>query len=374
MSVLDYMTFGSCVSIRGLMRLATDLSVSGMNNPSDLINVVYNPLSCSTYVRMGSSLSLFGIMRLGASLSVLDMSGFGSSLSLRSFARLGSTLSVLDLVNLGASMSLRSLVRFGSTLSILGGARLGSCISVFDEARLQTGKVIKFTSGSPSPPWWQMNWDTATNKFDFSLNSAIPFSITPTGGSLHGTWSAESSISASDKGLKKNVRPLHEILNLAAKGGANQAATRTSGQESWGSRPLRQTASWLLRELQPVALAQSAVGSSTPSGRYRLGFDADQAERVVPSLVKEMPLGGKGINFQDLIAIITLASKERQQQLDAYEVKEESEAALIQDQEEELQALEKHLHSLTSRFQRLRQTEATMPMSPRFSRPLPLLI
>merc|ERR1719253_872651 len=99
---------------------------------------------------------------------------------------------------MGASLSLRCFNRFGSSLSVFGNCRFGSTVSVFDNLCLGTDKHINFEG-------WKIGWDAGNNKYTFLKDGVAqqPITITPTGGMLHGTWTVESIVSASDRFLKR---------------------------------------------------------------------------------------------------------------------------------------------------------------------------
>eukprot|EP00928_Gymnodinium_smaydae_P084009 TRINITY_DN6723_c4_g1_i3.p1 TRINITY_DN6723_c4_g1~~TRINITY_DN6723_c4_g1_i3.p1 ORF type:complete len:352 (+),score=51.27 TRINITY_DN6723_c4_g1_i3:43-1098(+) len=333
------------------------LSMAGASGKASSIpGNLLMPLSLHTYTRFGSSMSILGTMRLGASMSVLDFASFGSSLSLRSFARLGASVSVFDFAKMGASLSLRSFATIGAALSVVGIVRLGSTLSVFDSMQLSPGKAIRW-------PGWSVSYNVAGQKFAFTPDGgASPISITPTGGSLHGTWTTESILSSSDERLKRDVRPLHRTLLDRLRTSPASGDFGAAG----GAPPEAGVASWVLRALKPQRWAEepSTPGSQT---RFRFGFDASETEKVAPGVVwetsnkLEQDSSQKLINYQDLIALVVLAAQERQRQLDAAELREAEEEAQLEAQDALMEQMEAQLGSLRKRFKRLRRLTTSGP-------------
>jgi len=307
-------------------------------------------------------LSLFGMSNLGASLSVLDCIRLGSSLSLRSFSRLGSTFSVLDCANLGASMSLRSLARIGSAFSLIGFTRFGSSLSVLDVVHLGSSlslrslarlgsamAVVDFTHlgsslsirgiarfgdkiqacsklvfTSPNNYIYETDSDA---KVGFYVNNARAMSITSAGGTLHGTWTADGTISTSDRTLKENIKPLQETLRQQAfwKDKQKKSASISPATGAPGAKG-PSVASWLLRQLRPVSYN---FKKGNEAKYLRFGFIADEMEQILPQVVHELPnqpepeVGPdgekappkKGIVYTDLIAVLTTVVKDFNMQL-----------------------------------------------------------
>merc|ERR1712159_746857 len=73
--------------------------------------------------------------------------------------------------------------------------------------------------------------------------------------------------------------------------------------------------SWLLRELRPVSFTFRR-GPESNFARY--GFVAQELERVLPSVVREKD-DYKHVQYQDLIALLTLTAKAQQERLDSLE-------------------------------------------------------
>jgi len=87
----------------------------------------------------------------------------------------------------------------------------------------------------------------------------------------------------------------------------------------------------------------------------RYGFDADDTERVLPKIVRRSVTGEKQISYDDLIGLVTLGAKERQEQLDAHEQQEALESMQIQQQDNLIEELESQISAVRGRFVRLHQ-------------------
>merc|ERR1712139_281479 len=233
-------------------------------------------LSLRSFGRLGSSASVIGMRRFGSAVSVGDFVSLGSTLSLRSFSRFGSSMSVLDFLHLGSSLSLRSFARIGDYVSVTGALKVSGAITA------------KYNGGS-------MGLTTST-----------------TGGTLHGIWSSDNVVSASDRRLKRDILPLNETIRAEmrkARPEAGDKPTADAGSES------SQAVSWLLRELRPV----SFTFRRGPESKFtRYGFVAQELERVLPTVVREKD-DYKHVQYQDVIALLTLTAQSQQERLDALE-------------------------------------------------------
>jgi len=208
------------------------------------------------------------------------------------FGRFGSSLSVLDSCAIGSSLSIRSFVRLGSTLSIVGAVRLANLH--FEDA----GTIYAADSSG------------GTSR-RISLPSSGAYE-----GILHGTWSSETSVSTSDRRLKKDIAPLYRTIVEHMKAGASKR-----GGKSNDARPTKDQASsaigWMLRELRPVSYTfKGGSESKALEGRQRFGFIAQEVENVIPELVHELGKT-KHLVYQDLIAVITLAAQDHQKRLES---------------------------------------------------------
>jgi len=314
MSVLDFVHLGSSLSLRSFARASSAVSVLGVSRFGSSMSVLDfvhlgSSLSLRSFARASSALSVWGVSRFGSGLSVLDIVHLGSSLSLRSFGRFGSGLSVFDFLHLGSSLSVRSFGRFGSSMSVLDFLHLGSSLSLRSFLRagssVSTAGVLAFG---------------ATNTY-MRYNSGIDtvvagnrgLSVSSTGGTLHGVWSSDNVISASDRRLKKDIIPLHETIK-AEMDRAELASASDVGEKKEGSESA-QAVSWLLRELRPVSFTFRR-GPESKLARY--GFIAQELERTLPSVVREKD-DYKHVLYQDLIALLTLTAQSQQERLDNLE-------------------------------------------------------
>jgi len=256
-------------------------------------------LSLRGFARVAASLSVMGLARLGSSLSVGDFFGLGASVALRSFARLGSAVSVLDFANFGSSLSVRGNVRFGSDVYACG------------KLYFNTNTYLEDASGSL--------------KATVGGNTAM--TLTGTGGTLHGTWYSDTVISVSDRRLKDNIAPLSKMLRKNFEDLGADSSGAGDGAPAPPGGPPAATAStfgWVLRQLRPVSY-NFKTGSDSKNMRF--GFIADEIEKVLPQVVRELPSkegepelpGGKkkGVVYPDLIAVLTGMMKEFSGQLKA---------------------------------------------------------
>jgi len=227
-------------------------------------------------------------------------------MSLRGFARLGSSISVLDFAHLGSSLSVRGVLKVASTINVYEKLYFASNTNYIDGSDAGT-LVVKVA-------------DTQS------------MSMTSTGGTLHGTWSADSVISLSDRRLKDNIRPLPKTLqqNYANQGDLGVAPLNVPGggrdgprATSWKSKADTGSApapalSWVLRQLRPVSYN---FRQGNEAKHMRFGFIADEMERVLPQVVRELPGkrqseeakpqdATKGIVYPDLIAVLTSIVKD----------------------------------------------------------------
>merc|ERR1712194_363913 len=122
----------------------------------------------------------------GCAMSLVDFASYGSAVSLRSFARMGSSLSVLDFVHMGSTLSVRRNAKFGSDFFTYG--------NLYFSDTTYMKEVVPF-SGDP-------------NKLTVTVQGQNSMTLTSTGGTLHGTWMADTVVSILDRNLKDNILPL----------------------------------------------------------------------------------------------------------------------------------------------------------------------
>jgi hypothetical protein len=234
-----------------------------------------------------------------------------SSLSLRSFGRLGSRASVLDFFDLGSSLSVRSFVRMGSTLSVFASTTNGTRTKL----RIGAGSIehIGRTTAAVTSP----NVEMFANKDDNADNPSLSLWAAGTGtaqygGSLHGTWTSEATVTSSDRRLKTAIAPLSQVLALRAGGsgtdGIEQPLTMTVGDSDDGLRRTQQSrsdaVSSLIRFLRPVAFRYKRASESKHS---RFGFIAQELQAVLPDLVHEDSRNGmKSVRYNDLVAVLAV--------------------------------------------------------------------
>lgn len=203
---------------------------------------------------------------------------------------MGASLAVLDFVHLGSTLSVRYATKFGRDIYTHG--KLYFSENTYLEEAADTLKA--------------------------TVNGESSLSLSSTGGTLHGTWFADTVISVSDRRLKDNIKPLKKTMwqNFEALGAEQRAAVQQE-QEEQGS-PF----GWVLRQLRPVSY-YFKKGSDAKNMRF--GFIADEMERVLPQVVRELPHRKgeeekekkKGIIYPDLIAVLTGMMREFSDQMKA---------------------------------------------------------
>jgi hypothetical protein len=225
----------------------------------------------------------------------------GSSLSLRSFARVGSAVSVRGLAKFGSAMSVLDFLHLGSSLSLRSFARMGSCLSVTSTLVLGNTDIY------------------------YRTNKALTLSTT--GGNLEGVWSSDNVISLSDRRLKKDIIPLEQTI--MAEMDKSFGRIGQSDGEIQGNVGSSEAISWVLRELRPVSFSFRRG----PESKYsRYGFVAQEVGRTLPALSREKD-GYHHVQYQDIIALLTLTAKNQQERLDNQQER-------LDNQQERLQALE----------------------------------
>lgn len=142
---------------------------------------------------------------------------------------------------------------------------------------------------------------TPAPKIEFYVENTRSLQVTSTGGTLHGAWSSDATVTTSDRRLKKNIEPLYRTLSQQA-------------LERGGAQQQNQPVSWLLRELRPVSFNLK----HGPEAKYlKFGFIAQELENVFPNLVRTTEnTDTKAVASQDLIAVLTLALQTLQKDFD----------------------------------------------------------
>lgn len=328
MSVFDCTHLGSSLSLRSIARVGSSLSLFGMSRLGSSLSVLDlvslgASLSLRAFSRIGSSMSVFAFSHLGSSLSLRSLARVGSAISLLGMTRFGSSLSVLDFVHLGSSLSLRSFARLGSSMSVFDFAHLGSTLSIRGVARfggeIQACSKLIFTN---SQNYIHEVTEDSVEKVGFYVGNARAMSIANSGGTLHGTWTADVTITTSDRRLKKNIRNLDLTLRqnkINAQGPKSASTDPAPSAPGAAGRP--STASWLLRQLRPVSYN---FKQGNEAKYMRFGFIADEIEQVLPQVVRELPNQPveeenaqgkkeppkKGVMYTDLIAVLTTVVKD----------------------------------------------------------------
>ncbi|CAE6972604.1 VPS28-2 [Symbiodinium sp. CCMP2592] len=299
LSIRNFACTGPAAPFFGLGRVDLPLSVFDSSS-SGLLLFIRNPF------RAGPSLSAFGLGSLDLSSLVLDLTHLESSTLLRSFVRPGLPILPVDFVATGSSMPLRQPSRTGLVVPV------SSLISDGSDST-----YLKISS----------------SQLDVYAGTQRGITVTANGGTLHGAWSAEASITTSDRRLKRNIQPLYQTIATRARdrwesdSGVQPAADKLSEGEQ---------VKWLLRELRPVSF-QLKRG---PEAKYlKFGFIAQELEAVFPNLVRTVGDNTKAVASQDLIAVLTLAFQNLQKEHDEYK-------KTVLDQQRDLEALKRRLDRL----------------------------
>merc|ERR1719197_521828 len=254
MSVLDFVHLGSSLSLRSMSRLASAMSVHSASRFGASISMfdflaIGSSLSMRNIARIGSSMSLLSAAALSSTLSVGSDALMCGSLSLRSYQLCGSAMSILDFVHLGSTISCRGFARLGSTLSITSVAKLSGDVAL----NLDSSNNRRLYLDGDSEKTYITYDSSSTPKAvqHYVNNGGTPFralAVTGTGGTLHGVWSADVSLTLSDRRVKTDVEPIAATLRRAFSRAEPEAAAAGPADDASG-RP----ASWVLWELRPVS-------------------------------------------------------------------------------------------------------------------------
>lgn len=383
LALRTYSRLGSSVSVNGRARFGSAVSVVECTNMASALSVrsfarigatmsiydfvaVGSSLSVRRFSRLGSSFSVFGRCQLGSTISVFDSVCVGSAISLRSFMRCGASLSLLAFPNFGSSLSLRSCQRLGASLSMQGISRLGSSMSVNDEGHFGSSLSVRSYArlGSSLSLGGALHFSNSKTyvRYDAAQHLTVRvggnrgMSITPTGGSLHGIWFSESAVTVSDRRLKRSIMPLAKSLAEEAKitqrSGEGAGAVTTTDLAEGKDRSV--SVNWVLRELRPV----SFKFKHGPESKYlRYGFVAQEVQQVLPSIVRGNEPGEKHLSvvYQDLIALLTLATQEQQ-------TEQEKLRDQLKEQNKKMDILLQHIKDLEYKIdQRMHWTAPAQP-------------
>jgi len=177
--------------------------------------------------------------------------------------------------------------------------------------------------------------------------------FTSSGGTLHGSWTSQNTISTSDRRLKKDIIPLQRTLKSIMPGQMQTTETKAlrgaSSKEPASDFPA-DGALWMLRQLRPVSYT---FRKGSDSKYMRFGFIADELESVVPQVVRSVDgtqdglKDAKGVVYQDIIAL--LASAAQSQQL------------IIEQQQKRMEELKDFASQLKGELQKLKQMKQADP-------------
>merc|ERR1712125_273795 len=93
---------------------------------------------------------------------------------------------------------------------------------------------------------------------------------------------ADTVVAVSDRRLKSNIKPLGDTLNKNYKVLVSEKQKESDAQ--MGKDP--SSLGWVLRQLRPVSYNFKA---GTDSKNVRFGFIADEMQKVLPQVVRELP-------------------------------------------------------------------------------------
>jgi len=163
-------------------------------------------------------------------------------------------------------------------------------------------------------------------------------------GTLHGTWTVDSTVITSDRKLKKDIKPLQDTLRTIAL----EAAAKQDKKSPEDERTT--PAQWIIAMLRPVSYEYLAH-----AGR-RYGFVANEVEDVLPDLVRtEEGEDGEPLRkliLMDFIPLLVSAMQGQQGMIEELGRRGEEQLDLTQrtqtmavNTEQRLLALEKELKS-----------------------------
>lgn len=179
--------------------------------------------------------------------------------------------------------------------------------------------------------------EEAAGNMDFYVTANKAMTLSSSGGRLHGTWYTDATVTISDRTMKSNIRPLLDTMQKNREVSQKNETAPDAGvdgpsdPDSGPANVSQSTMSWVLRQLRPVSYN---FKSGSESKHMRFGFIADEMERILPQVVRELPgedknttqSGAKkeedipkkkGIVYGDLIAVLTASVKDLGGQLSA---------------------------------------------------------
>lgn len=217
--------------------------------------------------------------------------------------------------------------------------RLGSDLSVNGKVHFAASNTYMQYSGS--------------NELDFINGGNRGMSISSTGGVLHGTWQAETTVSTSDRRLKHSIVPLYRAIAESAP--AESTAVPPEGQRSAISER-NAAVGWVLRELRPVSF-RFKHGPEAKTVRY--GFVAQELQQTLPSLVRGTEEKHLSVVYQDLIALLTLAAQVLQDKVKEQELRLGEQDLRLNAQEDALSVMMKHIRALDEKIEQRKRGPAT---------------
>lgn len=252
---------------------------------------------------------------MSGQMSLMTVAYMGSSLSLRAYSRLGSSVSTMGCFRMASSLSLYDFVDIGSSMSLRSFARIGGSVSLGLNAKLHLSRADTYIGMGAGPAGGMEFTVGGTKAMDMTYDSGGGV----VGGHLYGTWSADNTVSTSDRRLKTSIVDLRRSLVTELSPQKQEQAPVSSAvvagdRAAWSSNAKdgppkdadrAKTVSWVLRELRPV----SFKFKKGPEAKYsRFGFIAQEVQQVLPSMVRDTADGKHlAVIYQDLIALLTLA-------------------------------------------------------------------
>jgi len=235
-----------------------------------------------------------------------------------------------------------------------------------------------------------IHYDTSSTELRIVAGGHKSVSLSSDGGTLHGTWSSESIISASDRRLKRQIEPLaghlssqllrdraargdeeaapglgralrgsSTLLRPSAEGhgqaeskqdGADRRAHAAGSAHADSARSAREgTIDWVLRELRPVSFSFKGKDPEAKFSRY--GFVAQEIERIFPSMVRSRPQRSeKYVVYQDMISVLTLAAQVQQERISSHDRRANSRRERLNAQAGKLRKLHRTVMTLSERI------------------------
>jgi Mg2+ and Co2+ transporter CorA len=212
-------------------------------------------------------------------------------------------------------------------------------VNVADNLRLETNKALFFNGATETVKFISEDGTTLRGY----AGSGHKITINTTGGKLHGTWTSENTVTSSDMRLKQEIMPLYKSLAKL-----NDRQRPAEVVEAMTETQIKQDAEEVVRKLQPVSYYM--VKDTNEAKNMHFGFIAQEVEKIFPSLVKDVDENGmKGIIYNDLIAVITMAVQQQMEKVDiiSEDVRDLQERMLaLESSQERVAALEREVFKL----------------------------